>query len=126
MKINAQYVQANREKIKSELRKILYPAADGKSANFAAMTFAPVSYPDQEAIDKGIDALVNAEAQNQAMAEAMLKPVVDLIQNATTYQEVMANLAAQYPDMDTKALESRLARVMFAADAWGMINSDHA
>lgn len=95
-------------------------------ANFSAMTFAPAKgdqLPDQTAIDDGIEALATADTQNQAMAEAMLKPVVDLIQNASTYHEVMVKLAEQFPDMDTAKLEDRLARALFAADAWGMINS---
>lgn len=90
----------------------------------AALKFTPAGqFPDQSAIDEGIDALATADAQNQAMAEAMLKPVVDLIQNASTYQEVIVKLAEQFPDMNTAKLEDRLARALFAADAWGMINS---
>lgn len=95
----------------------------------AALKFTPADagrFPDQTAVDQGIEALATADAQNQAMAEAMLKPVMALIQNASTYQEVMSQLAEQFPDMDTTALESRLARVMFAADAWGLINSGKA
>ncbi|RQW77526.1 MAG: DUF935 family protein [Methylococcus sp.] len=101
----------------------------------AALKYTPVGkrslsgaegFPDQTAVDQGIEALATADAQNQAMAEAMLQPVMALIQNASTYQEVMSQLAEQFPDMNTTALESRLARVMFAADAWGIINSGKA
>lgn len=108
---------------------------DPQAQAAAALKFTPVGkrslsgaegFPDQTAVDQGIEALATADAQNQAMAEAMLKPVMALIQNASTYQDVMSQLAEQFPDMDTTALESRLARVMFAADAWGLINSGRA
>lgn len=78
------------------------------------------SYPDQTAIDAGIETLASADTQNQAMAEIMLKPVIELIQNATTYDQVLSGLAEAYPDMDTAALEDRLARALFAADVFGM------
>ena len=97
--------------------------SEQRSTGLAGLAYTPVVIPDQAAIDDGINALANADAQNQAMAEALLGPIVDLIQNATTYQEVMTKLAAQYPDMKTTQLEDRLARALFAADAWGQINS---
>lgn len=104
--------------------------AEGQATGLAGLAYTPVRslsgvevIPDQAAIDDGINTLANADAQNQAMAEALLGPVVDLIQNATTYQEVMSKLAAQYPDMRTTQLEDRLARALFAADVWGQVNS---
>lgn len=105
------------------------PPANGNpipATGLASLAYTPIVIPDQAAIDDGINALANAGAQNQAMAETLLGPVVDLIQNATTYQEVMTKLAAQYPDMQTTQLEERLARALFAADAWGQINSGKA
>lgn len=99
------------------------PANEAPATGLAGLAYTPVTIPDQAAIDDGINALANADAQNQAMAEALIQPVVELIQNATTYQEVMNKLAAQYPDMQTAQLENRLARALFAADAWGRINS---
>lgn len=105
------------------------PVAPVQATDLSLLTFAPATaagYPDQAALDAGIEALATADAQNQAMAASLLVPVIKLIQNAASYQDVMASLAEQYPAMRTAELEERLARALFAADAWGLINSGKA
>lgn len=107
----------------------LNPVDQVRATDLSLLTFTPATgsdYPDQAALDAGIEALATADTQNQAMAESMLKPVLKLIKNATSYQEVIAGLAEQYPKMQTAELEDRLARALFAADAWGIINSRKA
>lgn len=93
--------------------------------NFAAMTFAPAGIPqDQAALDAGIESLVDDAEGNQKMMEGMLKPVIAMIQNAESYQDIQRNLAAQYPKMKTKELEQKMAKALFASDMWGLLNAD--
>lgn len=95
------------------------------STNAALAQPNQTRYPDQEAIDAGIETLATADAKNQAAAEDMLTPIIQLVQNATTYEQVMEGLATVYPDMNTTQLEDRLARALFAADAFGRSTARH-
>lgn len=57
------------------------------------------------------------------MREA-LGPVIDYMEGAKTYDQVMNNMADLYPMLNTADLEERLARAMFAAEVWGRISVD--
>jgi hypothetical protein len=76
----------------------------------------------QQAID---DALANLDpAALQAQMEGVLKPVIDLINNGSSYEEIMKNLATAYPDMDAADLEEMLARAIFVAETWGRLTAE--
>jgi phage gp29-like protein len=93
------------------------------ATNLSLLKFAPTkSFPDQESLDTGIDALIAAR-NNHAIAADMVQPVIDLVMRSKDYREVLAGLAETFPDMDSDRLEERMARAMFAADIWGMVNS---
>lgn len=79
------------------------------------------TFPDQLALDAGLDALPPDGLQR--MAESTLKPVLDLIQGAADYAQVHEALAQLYPDMPTAALEALLARCYFAAEVWGRLSA---
>jgi phage gp29-like protein len=78
--------------------------------------------PDgQAAIDtaaQGID-----PADLQAQMEGVLKPVIDLINSGSSYENIMKNLATAFPNMDATALEEMLSRAIFVTEAWGMIQA---
>lgn len=87
----------------------------GKTAAFAAPVTPEI--PDQAALDAAIDAI---PADNlQAMGEAMLAPILALLDAADGFEAALTALATRYPDMDTARLEDLLARAMFAAELWG-------
>lgn len=62
----------------------------------------------------------------QEQAEALLKPVQKLIEEASSYEEVMTALAETYPKMNSTQLEERLARAMFVAEVYGRVNAQGA
>lgn len=100
------------------------PVPPVKASDLSMLTFSPVPsdpIPDQTSLDEGIINLLGAD--NSKVLDGMLKPVIDLVQNAASYDEIMGGLAKAFPNMDAKALEDRMARALFAADIWGMLNS---
>jgi len=64
----------------------------------------------------------DGDAGNAAM-EAMLKPVVDMIQKGHSYEELNSKLAEIFPDMDDEALIDQLSDAMFIADTIGRIST---
>lgn len=91
-------------------------AAGDKNAAAFSETVTP-AIPDQAALDAAINAI---PAENmQAMSEAMLAPILKLIDEAGSFEEALAALAARYPDMDSARIEDLLARALFAAELWG-------
>lgn len=96
------------------------PPAEGRPAALKGGVTAVLPSPtfhDQAALDAAIDAI---PAENlQAMSEAMLAPIVKLLDEAGSFEEALAALAERYPDMDSWRLEDLLARAMFAAELWG-------
>lgn len=78
-------------------------------------------FPDQRAVDAAADALPDAELQRQA--EAMLAPVMDLIREGASYEQIGQRLGEVYPRMNAARLEALLARAIFAMDVWGRISA---
>lgn len=81
----------------------------------------PVVRPvlDQVALDQAIASLPAEQLQQQA--EQALLPVIEALQQGRDESEVLGLLAETSPNLDARALQSRLARLMFAADAWGRL-----
>jgi phage gp29-like protein len=55
--------------------------------------------------------------------EGVLKPVINLINKGTSYEEIMTDMASAYPAMDAIALEDMLARAIFVAECWGRMTA---
>lgn len=79
------------------------------------------AFPDQQAIDDAVESIPAEEMQKQM--EGVLKPIIDLIQEGNSYQDIMEKLASTYPDMDTSAIEQMLARAIFVSELWGRLNA---
>ncbi len=77
-------------------------------------------YPDQTAIDELADGLSDQELQ--AQMEGVLKPVLELIERGESFEEILAQLAEAYPDMDTSGIEEMLGRALFVSELWGRLN----
>jgi phage gp29-like protein len=78
-------------------------------------------FPDQAELDRAIAALDPAELQRQA--EAVLGPIIKLIGDGGSLDQVKTELAAQYPKMDSARLEQLLERAYFVSDLWGRLNA---
>jgi len=77
--------------------------------------------PDpQSALDEFTESL---DPELQTIAQDLLQPVFDLVQSATSYDEMLNGLAALYPDLDTSALEEKLEKAMFLSESWGRLNA---
>lgn len=103
---------------------------DGKPVTPAALAALKAAggaddpVPDQTALDAAINAI---PAENmQAMSEALLAPILKLIDEGGDFDAALNALAERYPDMDTARLEDMLARALFAAELWGHANSDQS
>ncbi|OHD80492.1 MAG: hypothetical protein A3J97_10730 [Spirochaetes bacterium RIFOXYC1_FULL_54_7] len=75
----------------------------------------------QDSVDMAIDGL-SPEAL-QAQMEGVLKPVLEMIKQGNSYEEIMAALAADKPRLETKELEEIMARALFVSDVWGRLNA---
>lgn len=100
----------------------LGPAQLDPDAQFAEVA----SYADQAALDRAIAELPASELDRQALA--ILKPAMDLIASAASFEEILDRLAGIYKTMDTTRLESLLARALYVSDQWGRISAsqEHA
>lgn len=78
-------------------------------------------FPDQKAIDDAVDDISPEELQEQM--EGVLKPIIDLIKEGNSFEEIMEKLIEAYPDMDTEAIEQMLARAIFVSELWGRLNA---
>ncbi len=75
----------------------------------------------QQVVDELLDALGDNELQQQM--DAVLEPVIRQIQKGTDYNEILENLAAQYPNMNTDKLMEFLQRAIFISEIWGRLNT---
>ena len=73
-------------------------------------------FPDQTAID----AVRPPDGQTFA---PMLKPVIELIQNGHSYQEVEETLMSTWPEMDAGEMEKLMERAIFASEIWGRLHA---
>lgn len=53
----------------------------------------------------------------------MLKPVIEMIQSGSSFEDVNAKLSEVFPDVDTDSLEEYLATSMFYADVVGRLST---
>jgi phage gp29-like protein len=90
--------------------------ADGGPAQ-AVATQIKTSAADQTAVDELLNSL--SADQLQAQLEGDLRPVIELIESAASYEYVQEKLASLFPKMDDAALEASLSKAMFLADVKG-------
>lgn len=91
-------------------------------ANFAEKRKEPNLDQDHQAIEDFVDGLEAKELQEQAAG--MLKPVIDMIQGAKSYEEILDKLADTYSDMDSSSLEKMLHRAIYVSEMMGRTNAD--
>lgn len=98
------------------------PGGEGGVRGGLPAQFAAAVPRSDDEIDAAVDNL--DPAQLQAQMEGVLKPLIDLINNGSSYDEIMQNLTSAYPDMDASALEEMLARAIFVSEAWGRLQAN--
>lgn len=62
-------------------------------------------------------------AEWQAMAEGVLKPVIEEIDKGTSFNILMKNIATAYPSMDTSAMFSMIHRARFVSQVVGYLEA---
>lgn len=101
----------------------LVKGAQDKLAALAAMLRGSQSpFPDQAELDRAIDALDPEELQRQA--ETVLAPIIALIQSGDSYDQIRAELASRYTEMDAGRLEALLANLTFVTELWGKLSAE--
>ena len=78
----------------------------------------PSDFPDQDALEKAMDALGDDLLQSQM--EDILKPILNSAKTAP--DQLLGQLAEKFPEMDDVALQEQLARLIFVAETWGRLN----
>ncbi|TBV10249.1 DUF935 domain-containing protein [Stutzerimonas kirkiae] len=76
---------------------------------------------DQVALDQAIAGLSAEQLQQQA--EQALLPVIEALQQGRDESEVLGLLAETSPNLDARALQERLAQLMFLSDTWGRLSA---
>ncbi|MEI8390073.1 MAG: DUF935 family protein [bacterium] len=82
--------------------------------------FKQEQFPDQKAVDDFIESFSDKELQNQA--ETILKPILKLIQEGNSYEEVYEKLSEK--GLKTTQIEKILQKVFFISEVWGRLSAD--
>ena len=77
-------------------------------------------FPDQVAIDDFIQSFSDAELQKQA--ESILQPVLKIIDDCNSYDEVYERLSEK--GLNTNQIEKILQKVLFISEVWGRVNGE--
>ena len=80
---------------------------------------AALAEPDADALERALDA-IDAEDW-AALSSPLVKPILERAKAEP--EDLMTDLASLYPELDADALTEQLARLLFAADAWGRLEA---
>ena len=80
---------------------------------------AALAEPDADALERALDA-IDAEDW-AALSSPLVKPILERAKAEP--EELLSDLASLYPELDADALTEQLARLLFAADAWGRLEA---
>jgi len=94
------------------------PTALSSVAKLTESPPSPNEYKDQAVLDQSLDGLT-AEMLNAQMV-GILKPIRE--QAEKNPNDLLAQLAQVYPDMDDAALIKQMTQLIFVADTWGRLN----
>jgi phage gp29-like protein len=110
----------------------------GRPVNFAAISPEQIAEDIKKALGmpapgerKAIDARNAVEdlisdvkpEELQKQAEGMLAPIIKLIEDGQSYEQIMADLVETYDGLSFEALTEMLERAYFIAAVWGRINA---
>ncbi len=72
----------------------------------------------QTHLDKFTDEIINRPEVKKSLSRTF-KPILQLIQKSTNYQDLLDNLSSVYPQMDTLELETLLKKSVFISELFG-------
>lgn len=99
--------------IASDLRRVLgMPAKKSASTEIVS---------PQTVVESLVDDLNPEDLQKQA--EGMLAPIIELIKNGQSYEQIMADLVGTYDGLSFDTLAEMLERAYFVAAVWGRLNA---
>lgn len=101
---------------------VITPAASLGNNSTQKQEFAEGSQftPGQQAIE---DMKSAAVASWEEMLQPMIEPVMQIIEESSTFEEVKAKIMEAYGIMDDSRVTDLLAKAMFNADAFGRLNA---
>lgn len=79
------------------------------------------SFAEFSTIDKALQSISPQELQNQS--ESLLKPIIDMIKNGDSYEEILEKLISLYPDINTDKIEKTLEKAIFISEILGRSNA---
>jgi len=88
--------------------------------NFREFKQNQTAFPDQETIDDFIDSFSADELQEQA--KTIFGSVFDLVNKASSYEEIQEKLSEQ--GVKTDQIEKVLQKVIFISEIWGHLNGN--
>lgn len=91
-----------------------------KDAKPTFSEFSESKFPDQQAIDDFIESFSDDELQNQA--EIILKPVIELIKQGNSYEDIQGRLSES--GLNTDEIEKILQKIIFISEVWGRLNGN--
>ena len=78
----------------------------------------------QDAVDVLADGIQDDTVQTQV--EKLLKPVFELVNNASNFEEVERGLDNLYADMDESDITATAEKLTFLGDTWGRLSNSAA
>jgi len=75
----------------------------------------------QTVVEEFVDDINPVELQKQA--EGILAPIIKLIENGQSYEQIMTDLVETYDGLSFDALTKMLERAYFVAAVWGRLNA---
>ncbi|MBF0583092.1 MAG: DUF935 family protein [Magnetococcales bacterium] len=78
-------------------------------------------FPAQQAVD----AVAFDNDELQAIAAALLKPILARMQEGVSPEELLNLLGESYPEMDYQGLTELLDRLLFAGETWGRLDANN-
>ena len=76
---------------------------------------------DQIKDDKMLDDAVN-KMKFQTQIEPIIAPIIDMIENGQSYDEIKKNIIEVYPSMDSNKFENMFTRATFISQNWSRAN----
>lgn len=92
----------------------------GKQSQEKTAQFSEPKFPDQEAIDAYMRSIT---PKIPYLAEKTMKPIMEAIQNCSSYEEVMTKIAEVYPNLNTDQMEETLHRAIFVSEIYGRLTA---
>lgn len=80
--------------------------------------FKESDFKDQQVINDFVDSFSEDDLQTQA--DTVLKPVIEMIKEADSYEEIYEKLSAE--GLKTNEIEKILQKVVFVSETWGRLN----